>query len=234
MPWVSGGSWTKPLQLPGGHSRRSDNAYPHHAFACFLRDIKHDYARAIDCFRKAVELDPNNAYIHSDFGHTLRRHEKLEEAAAAFREAVRLKPDIAGAREMLAWVLNKLAWPLATNPEPARHDPGRAVSLAKEAVELMPRMGTYHDTYGTALYQAGRWKAALEALKTSDQLSIGKPEGSTAFFIAMAHWRLGDKAEARRCYDRAVVWMDKNQPKDEELFRFRAEASELLDVQEKK
>ena len=135
---------------------------------------------------------------------------------------------------MLAWVLNKLAWPLATNPEPARRDPGRAVSLAKEAVELMPRNGTYHDTLGTALYRAGRWKAALEALKTADQLSTGKPEGSTAFFIAMAHWRLGDKAEARRWYDRAVEWMDKNQPKNEELLRFRTEASELLDVQEKK
>ena len=50
----------------------------------------------------------------------------------------------------------------------------------------------------------------------------------------MTHWRLGDKPEARRWYDRAVEWMDKNQPKNEELLRFRSEASELLDVQEKK
>jgi serine/threonine protein kinase/Flp pilus assembly protein TadD len=211
-----------------------DDAYPHHAFACFLRDIKHDYNGAIECFHKALELDPNKAYIHNDFGHALRRYEKLEEAAVAFREALRLKPDISGTREILALVVNKLAWSLATDPEPARRDPGRAVSLAKEAVELMPQKATYHDTLGTALYRAGHWKAALGALKTTDQQSLGKPEGSTAFFIAMTHWRLGDKTEARRWYNRAVEWMDKNQPKNEELLRFRNEASELLKGQEKK
>ena len=50
------------------------------------------------------------------------------------------------------------------------------------------------------------------------------------FLLAMAHWKLGDKAEARAWYDKAVEWMEKNQPKNEELRRFRAEASELLGV----
>jgi uncharacterized protein HemY len=108
------------------------------------------------------------------------------------------------------------------------------VSLAKEAVELVPRKSTYHDTLGTALYRAGHWKAALEALKTANQQSLGKRAGSTSFFIAMTHWQLGDKAEARRWYDRSVEWMDKNQPKNEELLRFRTEATELLERQEKK
>ena len=44
----------------------------------------------------------------------------------------------------------------------------------------------------------------------------------------MARWKLGDKAEARRWYDKGVEWMDKNQPENKELRRFRAEASELL------
>ena len=35
-------------------------------------------------------------------------------------------------------------------------------------------------------------------------------------------------------YDRAVQWMDKNQPKNEELRRFRAEAAQLLGLTEKK
>ena len=54
------------------------------------------------------------------------------------------------------------------------------------------------------------------------------------FFLAMAHWKLGNKDEARAWYDRAVQWMDKNQPKNEELGRFQAEASELLGLNEKK
>ena len=62
-------------------------------------------------------------------------------------------------------------------------------------------------------------------------------------FLAMAHWKLGDKEqdekarrqhkeEARRWYDKAVKWMDGNQPDDEELRRFHTEAAELLGVTE--
>ena len=54
------------------------------------------------------------------------------------------------------------------------------------------------------------------------------------FFLAMAHWRLGEKDKAREWYDRAVRWMDKNPSKNEELRRFRAEAAELLGLTEKK
>jgi hypothetical protein len=44
----------------------------------------------------------------------------------------------------------------------------------------------------------------------------------------MTHWRLGDRSEARRCYEQAVGWMEKNAPQNEELRRFRAEAATLL------
>jgi hypothetical protein len=47
----------------------------------------------------------------------------------------------------------------------------------------------------------------------------------------MAHWRLGNKDKARRWYDSAVQWMDKNQPRDDEFIRVRTEAAELLKTQ---
>jgi hypothetical protein len=46
----------------------------------------------------------------------------------------------------------------------------------------------------------------------------------------MAHWKVGNKGEARKCYDRAVQWMEKSQPNNVELRRFRAEAEELLKI----
>ena len=49
----------------------------------------------------------------------------------------------------------------------------------------------------------------------------------------MAHWQLGDKKQARQWYDKAVSWMDKNKPQDDELRRFRAEAEALLGIPEK-
>jgi hypothetical protein len=50
------------------------------------------------------------------------------------------------------------------------------------------------------------------------------------YFLSMAHWQLGHKEEARKWYDKAVEWTEKNNPKEEDLPRFRAEAAELLGI----
>ena len=54
------------------------------------------------------------------------------------------------------------------------------------------------------------------------------------FFLAMAYGRLGDTEKARQWYQRATVWMEKNGATNEELGRFKAEAAELLGVEERK
>jgi hypothetical protein len=55
--------------------------------------------------------------------------------------------------------------------------------------------------------------------------------GSDWLFLAMAHWQLGHKEDARKWYDQAVAWMNVSmQPDDEELRRFSAEAARLLDI----
>ena len=59
-------------------------------------------------------------------------------------------------------------------------------------------------------------------------------DGFDWFFLAMAHWQLDSRDEARKWYDQAVVWMDKNQAKTEELRQFRAEAEELMGIKQNK
>jgi tetratricopeptide (TPR) repeat protein/serine/threonine protein kinase len=202
-----------------------------------LCDGLKEYGQAVECFRKAIELDANDDEAYRNLGVALYLQRKPDEAVAAFRKAIELNPKHPTARDLMAWCLNELAWALATQAEPARRDPGRAVSLAKEAVELNPQSahkGNYFSTLGTALYRAERWKDAIKALERADRQTGAGRLGFNAFFLAMAHWRSGNKDEARRWYDRAVGWMDKNQPKNDELRRFRAEASELLELTEKK
>ena len=82
-----------------------------------------------------------------------------------------------------------------------------------------------------AHYRAGDWKAAIAALEKSLEL---RKEGDATewFFLAMAHWKLGRQDEARKWHDRAVAWMEKNNPKHEELRRFREEAAKLLKVED--
>ena len=122
--------------------------------------------------------------------------------------------------------LNNLAWPLATSADPKLRDPARAVELAKKAVELKPKEGSCWNTLGVAHYRAGDWGAAVAALEKSGELRQGG-DSFDWFFLAMAHWQLGDNEQARNWYDQAVQWMEKNKPEDEELRRFRAEATEF-------
>jgi len=48
---------------------------------------------------------------------------------------------------------------------------------------------------------------------------------------AQTRRRVGDEEEARRWYERAVEWMDSNQPHHRGLLRFPAEAAELLGME---
>ena len=49
----------------------------------------------------------------------------------------------------------------------------------------------------------------------------------------MTAWQQGDKESARTWYNKAVRWMDQHNPKNAELRRFRAEATQLLGIQDK-
>ena len=86
-----------------------------------------------------------------------------------------------------------------------------------------------HTRHGAV--RAGDWAAAVVALDKSCEVW----QGGDIFdwlFLAMAHWQLGEKEEARKWFDQAVEWIDKNKPQDDDIKRFRAEAAELLGVKE--
>jgi tetratricopeptide (TPR) repeat protein len=149
---------------------------------------------------------------------------QTQEAEHAYGKLLQLAPKSADAH-------NNLAWLLATCPDAKFRDASRAVRLAKKAVELAPKEGGHWNTLGVAQYRAGDWKAAVTALDKSMELRKSG-DSFDFFFLAMAHRQLADKDKARKLYDQAVQWMDKNKPNDEELRRFRAEAAELLGVKE--
>jgi serine/threonine protein kinase len=118
------------------------------------------------------------------------------------------------------------AWFLANCADLQFRDPRRAVSLAKRATELAPKEKGYWTTLGLAHYRAGNGQEAVTAL--SSALQQAPADGWKLFVLAMAHWQLGHKEEARRCYDEAVAWTEKHDPRNRELRRFRTEAEQLL------
>jgi tetratricopeptide (TPR) repeat protein len=105
------------------------------------------------------------------------------------------------------------------------------VEFAKKAVEREPRAGESWKRLGVALYRAGDLSDSIVALNRSLELNCAE-QAASMFFLATAHWKLGEKEQARKCYDQALHWMEKNKREGEELGRFRADAAELLDVAE--
>jgi hypothetical protein len=117
---------------------------------------------------------------------------------------------------------------MATSPDPKVQDAAGAVEFARLAVAAVQDSGIYRNTLGTALYRAGDWSGAIEALRKSNELDANTALGFNAYFLAMAHERRGEARPARLWFDIAENWHRRKAPNDPELRRFRAEAAGVL------
>ncbi len=187
-----------------------------------LADAETMMREALAMRRNLLGNDPAVARSLNNLSNILGQRGKFDEAVAVCREAIELQPQNAQG-------YNNLAWLLVTATDTKFRDPVQAVELARKGGELAPKDGSIWNTLGIALYRARQWQGAIEAFEKATELR-GGGDSSDWFFLAMAHWQLGHKDEAREWYDKAVDWMDKNQPKNEEFRRFRAEAAELLGI----
>jgi serine/threonine protein kinase/Flp pilus assembly protein TadD len=184
---------------------------------------------AINYYHKSIELNPEWDWPHCNLGDALASQGKLDDAIHSYRKAIELDPEWSWPRHRLASVLDSQAWALATYSDFNRHDPGKAVRSATEAVELVPTEANYWNTLGVAQYRAGHWQEAISALQRFRELRANDGEWSNPLFLAMAHWQLGNKDEAHQWFDKGIAWMEKNQH-PEDLLWFRAEAAGLLGV----
>jgi tetratricopeptide (TPR) repeat protein/WD40 repeat protein len=177
-----------------------------------------DYSLALEQVQEAASrslIYQQRGTAHSRLGHHA-------DARDDWQQAVDLMPSSAEPN-------NKLAWLLATCADATLRDSHRAVALAARAVELQPNQGMYWNTLGVSRYRAGDWSPAIEALSKSTQFRQGG-DAFDWFFLAMAEWQLGRKDEARKWFDEALKWTQKNAASNEELQQFQSEATELLGI----
>ena len=83
-------------------------------------------------------------------------------------------------------------------------DHEKAILALREAVAARPDLDWAHFSLGKCLYLTGEYPAALEAL--DGNLTVCRDELShfhSWFFKAMVLERMGDRAGARRCLERA-------------------------------
>jgi tetratricopeptide (TPR) repeat protein len=248
-----------------GDFSRAIELDPKYAQAWYNRGIAHHKLvqpdKAVADYTRALELDPKFAKAWSNRGVAHLKLDQPDKAIADFSKAIELDPKFAKAWYNRGLAYNKLdqrdkavtdytraieldpKYALAWNNRGAAYlelgQPDKAVADCSRAVELTPKAGSYWKTLGMAHYRAGDWKAAVAALDKSRELRPGG-DGVVQLFLAMAHRKLGNSDEARKAYDQAVQWLEKNKEaleKDkglaQELRRFRAEAEEVLELKKK-
>jgi tetratricopeptide (TPR) repeat protein len=212
-----------------------------------LYGIVGERGKAVEAYRKAVALTevltqefPSESSYWNQLAHSRAAlggglsaqgqdslaAEEHRKAIAAFDQAQRLAPDN-------PFILNNMAFTLLAAPSMTVRDWSRALGLTQRAVELKPDLWGFWRTLGMACYKTGDSKNAVAAVEKSMHL-LGGGDSYDWFLLAMAHSQLGDSKQARMWFDKAVDWMDKNQPTNVVLKSFRTETAELLGINNKK
>ena len=140
--------------------------------------------------------------------------------------------DRVGSRPLSPSVANDLAWICILGPD------GRAMGLAEMAVSdartsTDPRQRhVVLNTYGAALYRAGRFREAIDRISDGIKADGGSAVPEDCVFLALACHRLGQFAEARRWLDRvrSAAPPDSAQERlDREIFLREAETAIVRD-----
>jgi tetratricopeptide (TPR) repeat protein len=231
---------------------KPDNGWAWHERGyCYLMLGQH--AKAIVDHSKSIELSDHDAGQHLRRGHSYRALGQLQQAEEDYSRAIELNPtywenwyararlyaqqhNAEKARSDLASMMklpmdpgaqNSIAWRLSTDRDASWRNPALAVELAEKAIAARPTDGMIWNTLGVARYRRGQWKEAIAVFEKSMQFRNGG-DCNDWFFLGMSYWQLGDKQAARKWYDQAISWMEKNRPRSTQLIRFRDEAKALL------
>jgi serine/threonine protein kinase/tetratricopeptide (TPR) repeat protein len=203
--------------------------------------------------RKALDL---YARIHAEFPHVpdyVHRHARmlffagktlmflgsdataldyLSEGERLYTQLVKEFPANKEYARELTWCCFERGWLLAASYNAQVRNPAAAIDPARKAVQLAPEDGNHWAALGMAYYRADQWPDALRALEEAGRRQ--QPANRIdLLFLAMTHWQMDHKDKARERYGDAVTWMDKHPVRDPQLERFRAEAAQLLGLDER-
>jgi tetratricopeptide (TPR) repeat protein len=129
-----------------------------------------DYANAIRWYRRALDINPNNALVHANWGTCLLYEGKLKQAKERFAQALALRPDLPEAHCSMGIILRQ------------EGKPQEAVQSYREALRIKPNFSLAHLHLGTLLLDLGRFDQAKEHLSEAVRLDPRDP---------FAHFNLG-------------------------------------------
>jgi Flp pilus assembly protein TadD len=135
---------------------------------------------AIAHFQKAVEIQPANTDFHNILGDTLFQQGRVDEAIAQYQAVLKIRPGHPEACNNLC----RVAWVLATSPEPSVRNGDRAIALAGQVEQLSGgRNPVINMTLAAAYAEAGRFPEAIAEAGRAQQLAAQQGNASLADFL---------------------------------------------------
>jgi TolB-like protein/Flp pilus assembly protein TadD len=148
----------------------------------------HDWPRAENEFRRALELNPSNANAHRGLAQYFVSNARFDDALAEIEQARKLDPVSLGINSDQGWFLH-----FARRPD-------EAITQLRKTLELDPGFGVAHFTLGNAYELKGELDQAISEYQTAIALSgnLNGRIGSLGHAYALA----GRKNDARQILKR--------------------------------
>lgn len=163
--------------------------------------------------RRALAADPHCAEIYADIATSLAAQGRMEEAEKMARTSVKLRPDYAGARSILGWILGHEekyheaqqecfecsqldpddagAFEMLGAIAEQQNDPVMALVNLRRAVQLDPFAAEQHAHIGSFFAKQAQSEKALAELKEAERLET-KDALNTEQFLCLGYSRLRD------------------------------------------
>lgn len=147
---------------------------------------KREYAEAEKCYRRALELDPNNFAARSGLGALLADGGRWQEAVQHLQKAAAINPTADGVWLRLGLALQKLS----------RHE--EAVTALNTAAALNPSFAAADYALGISEMNLRRYDAAVAAFQKAAQLAPS--DYGARIWLANAYQAAGRTQEAAATY----------------------------------
>jgi type IV pilus assembly protein PilF len=187
---------------------------------------RNDTSKALEQFLKALEINPDDPYLHYDLALTYDMKGVLDKAEYHLKEAIKLKPDYSDAYNYLGFVYfrqgkvheaieayNKaLGNLLYENPQEAHLNLGvaylslkeyqKAKAQLEEAIRLVPTFVAAYNSLGKTYEGLGQYDKARSAYEKALELN---PEYVDAYLnLGKLLYRNGERQKAIKCFDKVV------------------------------
>ncbi len=176
-----------------GQTNTRAQAYYHFSKARLLDD-QGQANQAIDEYKKALELEPNNSLIYSEMAESYARNNKVREAAETANKAIQIDADNIEAHKLLSTIYLQIIGKANAQQPPSVDTINTAIHEFEEIVRIDPSERQSFLMLGRLYQIKGDRDKATDIYKTFLGIEPGSEEGVTA--LAKLHMDAGNYKEA--------------------------------------